>query len=735
MALLGIEIGQGYANTPLASYDPTKWNLPTLWKKRTDLAGGAFIGPIQTQNFRPVESSAAIPGILPRHVQWSSTLDWQFTFDNAAAAATRRVNLFLIDRTGVNLPAFQGFVTLTLPAGGVGYTFQGAGVSYKLYTVGTASVSGTTVTGTSTLWQTNRMSVGSRIVFGTQDPTTFNAANSSVITNIGAEGTITIADNLGTIGNGNYVIEDIILILSTRHTTATNGGLNIVKGLSFRDFTGGGTAIPAATNADNIKACYWLADATTVTNTNAVGLAYRQSDFVDWTHHTIYIGDSAATTNITIYGYNFRNALSNLASGKDFTTAGINVVKTGQQTALTGNVTIVDNNERATTVAGHGAGNGVDSFYFMTASRWYRVAVASIIGASTNFVTDVGTEVLPGGGNLFVATGALAFCKYVDTLDAFIVNTTQATGFRAYLTKYYTDNSRFQKIFLTDDKQLDQQSSFNEGAVVHGTTQNVLQTMGVTAGLLAMAGTGTTAITNIGRILPIGADGQFQIASLSAGGTVSATGQMLISPKITLAAGQMLSSVSVIHQDEQGGGVTPGIAVPCEALYEFYRTSGIADNSGSWTPFPNNDDFSALSISGTDIQFGVLARTVGLSSVPGRVFKIVVTYQDFVGLSNFVGSAKFTDITTKKFGFYFKTAYGGVVPALRIKIYDTDNPASLLVDDNTTSPSGTWERTTDGGSNWGGWVGTDRGNATTYYRYTPASMADNVKATATLGLL
>ena len=730
MSILGFELGQGYANTPLASYDATKWNLSPLWKKRSDIAGGAFFAPILPANFRPVETTAAIPGIMPDTIQWSSTLDWSFSFDNAATAATRRVQLFTFDRTGSQpLPQFVGFINITYP-NATNFTFQGARVAYNLYTVGQAAVSGTTVTGTSTLWQTNRMSVGSRIVFGTQDPTTFNAANSSVITAIGAEGTITIADNLGTIGNGNYVIEDLQLYMGMRNATATNGGFFIVKGLSYRDFVFGGTAIPSATTVDNIKACYWLADATTVTNTNAIGL--DMGTFVDWTHHYVYIGDSAATTNITIYKYNARVALTNLSSGKDFTSA-VLTAKTGSQTGLTGNCAIVDNIKLATPVAGHGLGNGVEALFFCTVTRWYRIPTSGVIGSSTSFVTDGTTEVPPGGVNYIPASGALAFCKYVSTIDAFIIQTSNATGFRAYVSKYYNDGTRFWKIFLTDDKVLDQQAAFNEGGVIHGTTNNVLQTMGVCNGLLYMLGTGTTNITNIGRILPIGADAAFQIASLSSGGTVAASGQILISPKFTLGAGQVLSKVAFNQQDQVGGLISEGIAVPSEALYEFYRTTGISDNSGAWIPFPINDDFSTLGISGTDIQFAALARTIGITCVPPRAFSIVGTYQDFAGWTNFVGSELASDRTTKKFGWLFRTAFSGPVPPARVIIKDVFSGA-VLVDDNTTANPGNFQRSTDGCATWGAYANTDKGNNTTYWQY-QASMADNVNAIATLGPL
>jgi hypothetical protein len=725
MALSGIEIGMGYANTPLASYDPTKWNYGTLWRKRTDIAGGAFFGPLLPQTFRPKETSAAIEGYLPRVVQWSATLDWMFLADQAATAATRRFQLYLVDRTGINVPAFTGFITVTFPTA-TNYTIQDWAVSYEKYSVGTASVSGTTVTGTSTLWQTNRQCAGCRIGFGSTDPTQITTWYQ--ISSIGGEGTITLATSAGTLGDGAYVIEDLRFLVALRNATTTNGGFVVIKGLQYADFTGAGTAVGAAVSTDNVKASFWLADAASVTNITAIGLA--RMDKTDWQNQVVYIADSAATTNITIYKYNSRAALT-LTSGKDTTSL---LFKTGQQTGLTGNTAIVSNLEYASTVAGHTAGNGVPSLYFVTVSRWYRVAITNIVASSTSFVSDVGTEVPPGGVSLYAATGAMAFCQYSSYLDAFLIQTSAATAFRSYITKYRHDGSRFDKIFMIDDKQLDQQVILNEGAAIHATTNSVLQTSGFFGGLLYMAGTGTTAITNIGRIFPIGADAFFQIGSLTAGGTISATAQVLISPKITLSAGQAISTVSCIEADQVGHLTTEALGIHTEALYQFYRTSGITDNSGSWTPVPQNGVI--VGVSGpTDIQFAILGRTVGLSCVPPRLYQITVTVSDFISHPYFSISVDKCDKTLKRFGWLQNTSFGGTtMPVMRAMAFDGDNGNTLFDDNSGTGATGSWARSVDG-INWGS-IGTmDKVGSRTYFMYIPASMSDNVNARFKIGTL
>ena len=73
------------------------------------------------------------------------------------------------------------------------------------------------------------------------------------------------------------------------------------------------------------------------------------------------------------------------------------------------------------------------------------------------------------------------------------------------------------------------------------------------------------------------------------------------------------------------------------------------------------------------------------------------------------------------------------MPTLQIELRDTDTGGSLLIDDTATPSFGTWEKTTDG-TTWGAYNTTDRANSTTYIRYTPTSIADNIKVTPIITL-
>ena len=90
-----------------------------------------------------------------------------------------------------------------------------------------------------------------------------------------------------------------------------------------------------------------------------------------------------------------------------------------------------------------------------------------------------------------------------------------------------------------------------------------------------------------------------------------------------------------------------------------------------------------------------------------------------VGLAN-------SDLANKRFAWRFSTAFGTATTTLRVRLYDAVT-SGLLLDDNTTSPTGTWEKSTDGGTNWVAYNTTDKGNELTYIRYTPATLPDNIK--------
>ena len=249
------------------AYDATKINRGKHTGQFNLGAGDTdkFLGPcpLGVANFG--ESSLAIPSGFVHPIKITDDLFWIFGADVASAAATRRVQLWtFVPSLGSAGYTFVGAVNLTFPTATT-HTVRGFRAILDNYTTGTVAVSGTGVTGTGTAWNTDRLSVGSRIGFGSTNPTAITTWYQ--ISAIGSDTSITLTGAAGTIAAGTaYVIQDLMLVHATTNATATNGGLFVTKGLQYADFQNPAAAIPAATTVDKIKATYWLKDAATITN-------------------------------------------------------------------------------------------------------------------------------------------------------------------------------------------------------------------------------------------------------------------------------------------------------------------------------------------------------------------------------------------------------------------------------------------------------------------------------------
>jgi hypothetical protein len=190
------------------------------------------------------------------------------------------------------------------------------------------------------------------------------------------------------------------------------------------------------------------------------------------------------------------------------------------------------------------------------------------------------------------------------------------------------------------------------------------------------------------------------------------------------------TNIYVNASEVLGGRTDKNLGLPPEPFRVSYRTSGISDDSGNWTSVDYTGEISAAG--STEIQVRLEFRTMGTSHIPARIHSVCVLYEEYVTDSHYQFSVTKSSATSKQFAWRFSTAFGSSVPALRVLLYDAVS-GGMLVDDNTTSPTGTFERSTDG-SNWSTWNNTDKGNETTYLRYTPSSLADNINVRPVLTL-
>ena len=725
MALVTVETKFGAQTSAVypAGYDSTKLNLgPNIFQYAEGGAEGSYVGPVPVALARPVETAGAKPGILPVVVPWSTNLQWVFLADGAAAGVSPRVvQMYYYNKT-THAYTWQGYITMAFPSAATNYTGVAMRMTYDKYTTGTAACAGgtTAVTGTTTTWTASRLAAGSRIAFGTTDPTTNPTWYE--ISAIGSDTTITLTTNgPNTGGSVSYVIEELRCVMVTTNSTPASGGIYIVKGLRPEVFTSGGTAIAAATTVDNIRACYWIADAATVTNVTAKGCGLEPR--VDWNTHYLWVLEGLASPNEILFKYNLRAALT-LTAGKDGTPFNSFVLKTGAGGAITGAPSAIGNMRYAQMSSGPGSGAGC--LYFTTASRIYRTAATSTITSlSTVWLSggDVMTEVPPGTTNLFALTGALNTLEYSDVLDKMVILSTHAAGAKSYITGYNASNAAMDRIFLNDFKQTPQLSTDGQGyAIIPNTLSISGMSCWAEGGILHLCTPGTTALTNFMFAMPASCDWEY----------TGATNSVAITPSISTPNCVSLNRVSVNHVRCLGNETGNNIGATCEPIRISYRTSGITDNTGSWTLC---DDSGALvGAATTAIQFKLEFRTIGHTNIPGRVIALSVSYNDSSTDTHFQASVGQSNLSTSTFAWRFSTAFGGTPPTLYVRLYDATNPSTIYVTDNSATPTGTWQFSTNGGSSWGAFPLTDKANETTYIKYVPASLGSGIKVKPVLSL-
>lgn len=691
-----------------SAYDPTKWNLGKgLIYNAGASAVDKYIAP-DFQAIRPMEESTPFAVLQIYAHNHSSSVAYIFGVENlATAVATRRVHLWELNRkTGAR--SWKGFITMTLLTA-TAHTLRNFTMDVKEESTGTVAVSGTTVTGTGTQFAANKVAIGARIGFGSTDPSQITTWYR--VTARASDTGLTLNLTPGTISAGTaYVIQEFRPVYTATNATTTNGGTHYGKGVSIEDFVPGGTTIAAAVATDDQKAMYWLKDAATQTNIVAAGVSLER-DIATPTSLNMYVLDLVAAGTYKVYKYNIRAALT-VASGNSVSAF---VLATGNQ-AVTG--TGSQNANLCIATASHGLGSGVKCLYFVTTTRIYRAAVANITSGNVAWQSNAIAEVPPGGTSTYALTSALNTIEYMPSMDVFIVGTTHATSNFSYVTQYVASGAQLQKMFGRDYKYLEQSLKDSDAPTIFSNQLTAFNYTDAGANRLFAVKQGTTVSTNHIYVMAFGADWDY----------AANTQGRLISPEI--ATPNVAKYYRVFMNNVRYLGDTQ-LGKPTEPFRVYARTANIStDETTGWTLIDETNDLSGFA-GAASIQFAVEFRTIGESCLPSRILGLNLSYEDTATDSHYAVSVAKSNLASKIFAFWFKTAFGGTVPTLEINLYDADTGGLLLTDDSATPTAGTWEKTTDG-TTWTAYNTTDRANATTWIRYTPTSLADNIKVQAYL---
>ena len=764
------------------SYDATKTMIGTLLKQ--------FSGSLSTDNY-----VSANPPVLinmteiagqtfssPHAYQWSNNIYWIFAASNATAAATRAIGLFEYN-FNANSITWKGYVTLS------GTTIAGAKTIRSLrsfvyeHSTGSVSTGGTTteLTGSGTKFVDQRIAAGSRIGFGSNDPTQISTwYEVSSITN---NTSLTLSAPVSVPASSSYVIEEIRLAVDVTNATLYNGGIHLIKGLNYGTFSLGGTTISEATTIDNIRASYLLRDFPNLT----VTIPAQTPAVITGSNHGYVAGDlvsfsttgtlTGPTVNTTFYVIATGLTANNFQISATLGGAAVGcTVSSGTHTLYSGLLNI-------------GMGMAVDDFVDNTQHDVYvlnsdnatttrihkfniRAALTVVGGVSTSAwsyktlgVSTVGTVQQTGNGRIFTvghgpASGSKSLFFTTATRIYRCTLSSVTAGSSNWLSDSMIENppgTTTTNLATNAFVQLDYSSVLDRLLISttlagrHGTyvaqydpsspqfekifgqinnrTKLTTSTIGSVDGIFSPAA--LTMWTEGGLLFAIPnitTSGLNWLAVLPIGADAYYAGssnQKIITPKLPTTNASNLYRVYV-HTNHYAGdfilGYTP------EPIKIFYRTSGIDDNSGAWTETISGD---LTSITPSDyIQFMLYIDILGEFCVPKKIYSVCCVYEDGSQDSHYEPSLTYSSAQNRQFAWRQIVSWNSIIPNLRLQIFNTSNGFSVLDDNITDSDSGTWEYSTNGVT-WNSWNSSQDvvGN---YIRYTATTLPNNITVRALL---
>lgn len=652
-----------------------------------------------------IETNGGFSSGYPHVYKWSDRYYWVFLADLTTAAVTRRIFLHQYD-VQTNSSTFKGIILINTALAG-NKTSRALRAFVTNHVTGTVSTSGTstTITGLSTSFQSDRIASGARIGFGSTDPTQITSWYN--ITAISSNTQLTIDSAVNLPGGTSYVIEEIRILYGFTSTTATNGGLFLVKGLNYNTFTPGGTNIPDAVATDNVQAAYFLKDDATTTMTILAGIG-SEDDVVTPTSHNVYVLNADTTTIARLFKHNIRAALT-VSSGATTSTF---VFKTGQSGVLTG--TIPQSNNGRVFAVQHGDASGIKSFYFVTATRIYRCALTDITDGSTTFLSDFMIEIPPGSSTTHTPISSFASVDYSSSLDRLLIPVA-TSRFGIYVAKYDTTGTLpFEKMAGGLMARVKLSTTF-PGAVDSLSPQSAISVW-TDSGYAFSVPTTTTNGFNWLHIMNIGGDGFY----------ASTTGQYVITPRISTLNATKLYRAYVLTPQVNG---SYELGVPSDPFRVYYRTSGIDDNSGSWVELPKSGDLTGVAPSDY-IQFRLALDIIGDFCVPARIYGILCSYEDGSQDSHYLPSLTKSSAASRIIAWKQIALWGSSIPDLRIRLYNASTGFLVLEDTVAVSGYGVFEYSLDG-ITWSAWDDSQDavGN---YIRYTATTLPSNITVRALL---
>ena len=538
-------------------------------------------------------------------VSWSDNITW-LVLDEYRNWNISRFHLYTYDKR-INQFDYVGSTYVTYP---ITQSLQAYDKPYVVYNVinnGTVSVSGTSVTGSSTIWNDQKLCVGYRIGFGSDTPEFVN--DWYEISAINSNTSITLTSTATSYPvNTPYVIEEF-MIVSARFNGSdfTRGGLFVIKGLSYFDFIHEKiNSIPAATTVDRIKAAYHLDDISTQSYwypNCAIGSK------VD--NNTQYVYVASLQNNITtgnhLLVFNLRADLTSISAG--ITSSAI--VARSNTFAFPFNAPPATSGKMTIAKTSSGPGKDEECIYFANYGRVLRIPTKLLLTPNANVIIDEFSSIYGNGGFLYGGWYSTKFHKYLPEEDMFFFQDFSYAHMGFYRYKPgIRDAIKLKRRYYTP------WYSYTYNQLIFNVSNDVNWSLNlmthVSNGMIFFTREQADQWVNIQAIC-------YKPDELFA----KKYNSYIITPTISTYNARKLSKI--IISDNFVEGDDRYAKLPAE--YNLYiRTEGIEDNTGKWILLNRMHDLS--DIKATDkCQFRFEFTVLAYSTIPRKIYNIDVFYE------------------------------------------------------------------------------------------------------------
>jgi hypothetical protein len=677
------------------TYDSSKLNIGHLMSCFTSSNGDRYVSPIETRFIRGFEigNSTTFQINVMGFLKYNQEISWLFyTNGNAIGSIAKRIFLSTYNKLTNEIEEI-GSISVNYTSN-AGHKCSSLVPSLEFHNSGSVSVTGTSVIGVGTNWQTNGVCSGNRIGFGSTQSNNINTWYQ--ISNVLSNTNLTITKEYITDGSTlvlsftsgtPYVIEDLRIIYSNDTTSGPSvRGISLVKGLRLENFTTSPTNIPAGTTVDNLRASYRILDNN---STNAVfqpvGLILENKNSFS---EQFLFSLSQDSSNLSIQKFNIRSNLG--------LTAGISstpfVLKTSSVAHGGGSFILYNPFIK-------GANN---DYYVNLLNKITRIIPNNIASASTTFIGDEMSESVPGTTTTFALSSQLQGFHYLPLIDRFYISHEQGT-IKNYLTKYSPVGNQFERAFNLNDRM--QSNTYVVSTI--DTLKNNFLSLPLRSYYhdgLSYIIRDTNTNNNLVYTLPIEADKRYHTASKACVVTPEIyTPGNYSYDKVYLRKKSSFNSTKFLHSTEN--------------VDVYFRNNGISSDTGTWTLVSENGDISYAT--GSSIQFKITFSTVGINSISDKVFSIALSYfsQELPNPNPFFEpSLKFTNISSESFSWR-QIQQLSQLTELNIDVYNNSNNTLILSDSTISQSNGIWEYSTNSGLSWGT---TSVNQIGSFIRYTPS---------------